>query len=87
MSNFTETMRGINEFAEFHLVTISFTTEWLGHVLIEMRRDEFKITKRARVDVFADELDAIRTILDSMVKELDKNYGEEITLPLRKGEV
>ena len=87
MSNFTETMREINEFAEIHLVTISFNTEWLGHVLIEMRRDEFKITRRSRVDIFADGVDVVRNILDNMAKELDKYYGGEITLPLRRGEI
>ena len=87
MSNFTETMKEINEFAEIHLVTISFNTEWLGHVLIEMRRDEFKITRRSRVDIFADGVDVVRNILDNMAKELDKYYGEEITLPLRRGDI
>ena len=82
MNNLTLALNEINNFSEIHCVSIRILFEWLGYIRIEMYRDEFKITRSEKISMFSDNLDAVRVILENMVREIDMHYPKPIILPL-----
>lgn len=86
MLNLTAALNEISVFSEKHCVGIQIFIEWFGTVRLEMGRDEYKISRREKIDIFGDNVDAVRVILENMVREIDMRYDRPITLPIRDKE-
>lgn len=86
MLNLTSALDEINIFAEKHCVGIRIFFEWMGSVRLEMVRDEYKVSRIEKIDIFEDNVDAVRVFLENMVREIDMRYDRPITLPIRDRE-